>query len=159
MARAKKSGVTIRLGQSMSICSEKFAELAEHLRVLKGRIVFWGDIVKDQERAAAVFQDLAASPTSIAGINNNMAYGRIPGHATSTADAVKAYVQSMLESKCATWVQLPPELWPDHWYLLETHGPLGKVFLWAPGSRCTLGKTPRANHPRNVRRVNPGVSE
>ena len=98
----------------MSICSEKFAELAEHLRVLKGRIVFRGDIVKDQEGAAAIFQDLAASPTSVAGINNNFAYGMIPGHKTTTADAVKAYVQSMLDSKCATWVQLPPKLWPDH---------------------------------------------
>ena len=127
----------------MSICSEKFAELAEHLRVLKGRIFFRGDIVKDQEGAAAVFQDLAASPTSIAKINNNIAYGRIPGHATSTADAVKAYVQSMLESKCATWVQLPPELaGPLEGYLLETHGPLGKVSLWAPGNRCPWGKTP-----------------
>ena len=86
----------------MSICSEKFAELAEHLRVLKGRIVFRGDIVKDQEGAAAVFQDLAASPTSIAGINNNLAYGSTPGHKTTTTDAVKAYVQSMLASKSAT---------------------------------------------------------
>ena len=71
--------------------------------------------MKDQEGAAAVFQDLAASPTSIAGINNNLAYGRIPGHSTSTADAVKAYVQSLLASKCATWVQLPHELWPSSW--------------------------------------------
>ena len=80
-----------------------------------GRIVFRGDIVKDQEGAAAVFQDLAASPTSIAGINNNLAYGRIPGHTTSTADAVKAYVQSLLASKCATWVQLPHEVRPSSW--------------------------------------------
>ena len=115
IADAKKGGVKIHLGQLMSICSEKFAELAEHLRVLKGRIVFRGDIVKDQEGAAAVFQDLAANPTSVAGINNNIAYGMIPGHTTTTADAVKAYVQSLLDSKCATWVQLPPELWPESW--------------------------------------------
>jgi len=104
----KKSGIRIHLGQLMSICSEKFAELAEHLRVLKGRIVFRGDIVKDQDGAAAIFQDLAANPTSIAGINNNIAYGLLPGHKTTTADAIKAYVQSLLESKCATWGQLPP---------------------------------------------------
>ena len=115
IAGAKKAGIKIHLGQLMSICSEKFAELAEHLRVLKGRIVFRGDIVKDQEGAAAVFQDLAANPTSVAGINNNIAYGMIPGHTTSTADAVKAYVQSLLDSKHATWVQLPPELWPASW--------------------------------------------
>ena len=115
ISQSKKSGVRIHLGQLMSICSEKFAELAEHLRVLKGRIVFRGDIVKDQEGAAAIFQDLAASPTSIAGINNNIAYGLFQGRSTTTADAVKAYVQSLLDSKCATWVQLPPELWPASW--------------------------------------------
>ena len=102
MSQAKKSGIKIHLGQLMSISSKKFAELAEHLRVLKGRIVFRGDIVKDQDGAAAVFQDLSASPTSIAGINNNLAYGQVPGHKTTTADAVKAYVQSMLASTCAT---------------------------------------------------------
>ena len=71
----KKSGIKIHLGKLMSICSEKFAEFAKHLRFLKGRIVFRGDIFKDQEGAAAVFQDLAANPTCIAGINNNIAYG------------------------------------------------------------------------------------
>ena len=115
ISKSKKSGIKIHLGQLMSICSEKFAEMAEHLRVLKGRIVFRGDIVKDQDGAAAIFQDMAANPTSVAGINNNIAYGLLPGHKTSTADAVKAYVQSLLDSKCATWVQLPPELWPKSW--------------------------------------------
>jgi hypothetical protein len=91
----------------MSICSEKFAEMAEHLRVLKGRIVFRGDIVKDQEGAAAIFQDLAASPTSIAGINNNIGYGLFPGHSTTTADAVKAYVQSLLDSSAPPGCSFP----------------------------------------------------
>jgi hypothetical protein len=72
-------------------------------------------VLAESGAAAAIFQDLAASPTSIAGINNNIAYGLLPGHATSTADAIKAYVQSLLDSKCATWVQLPPELWPSSW--------------------------------------------
>ena len=76
--------------------------MAEHLRVLKGRIVLRGVIVKDQEGVAAVFRDLATSPTSIAGINNNLAYGRIPSQETTTADCVKAYVQSLLASKCST---------------------------------------------------------
>ena len=44
IADAKKSGIRIHLGQLMTICSEKFSEMAEHLRVLKGRIVFRGDI-------------------------------------------------------------------------------------------------------------------
>jgi len=99
----------------VSICSEKFAELKEHLRVLRGRIVFRGDILRDQEGAAAIFQDLAANPTSVAGINNKMAYRQVPGNKTTTADAVKACVQSLLDTKCDTWIQLPFELWPASW--------------------------------------------
>ena len=37
---AKKSATQNRLGQLVFICSEKVAEMAEHLRVLKGRSFF-----------------------------------------------------------------------------------------------------------------------
>ena len=99
----------------MTICSVKFAELAEHLRVLKGRIVYRGDNARDEWGAPALYQELAASPTSIQAANANIAYGLVPGHATSCADAVKAYVQSHLRSEHPTWVYLPPEMWPPGW--------------------------------------------
>ena len=44
-----------------------------------------------------------------------MAYGALPGHGTSTADAVRAYVQSLLKSMHETWVAVPIELWPAEW--------------------------------------------
>ena len=55
----------------MTICSEKFAELEEQFRILKGRVVYQyrGDSAKDEEGAAAVYQSLSASPTSIRGMN------------------------------------------------------------------------------------------
>ena len=114
-AEARRSNKSVHFGQLMSIVSEKFAELKEELRVLKGRIVFRGDIVRDEHGAIGVFQDLSANPTSVQGLNNNLAYGRMPGHRTTAADAIKAYVQSLLKSKNATWVSLPPELWPRNW--------------------------------------------
>jgi hypothetical protein len=58
---------------------------------------------------------MAASPTSVQAANANIAYGLIPGHKTSTADAVKAYVQAYLNSEHPTWISLPPELWPAAW--------------------------------------------
>ena len=114
-AVAQKSGQSVHLAQLMSICSIKFAELAKHLQVYKGRIVFRGDIARDEWGAAAVYQELSASPTSIATANATIAYGLIPGHRTTCADAVKAYVQSELKSKQATWIALPTELWPEAW--------------------------------------------
>eukprot|EP00973_Karenia_brevis_P070872 9851041-Karenia_brevis.AAC.1 len=39
----------------------------------------------------------------------------LPGNATTQADAVRAYVQSLLKSKDETWVTIPPMLGPKHW--------------------------------------------
>ena len=34
----------------------------------------------------------------------------VQGHATTAADAIKAYVQELLKSKHQTWIELPPDL-------------------------------------------------
>ena len=49
------------------------------------------------------------------GLNACLAYGALPGNATSAADAIKAYVQALLKSKYQTWIELPPELRPKWW--------------------------------------------
>ena len=54
-------------------------------------------------------------PHRYGGMNVNIAYGRIPGHKNTSADAVKAYVQAFLNAKHPTWVQIPKELRPKHW--------------------------------------------
>ena len=79
----------------------------------RGRITFRGDNTKDEEGAYAIFQELSASPTSIQDANCSIAYGLLPGHSSSTADAVKAYIQALLRSKHPTWVRIPTELWPE----------------------------------------------
>ena len=37
------------------------------------------------------------------------------GHKITSADAVQAYLQSLLNSLAETWVRLPKEVWPDSW--------------------------------------------
>ena len=113
---AKNTGEKVIIGQLMSICSEKFAELAdESKKLLKGRIVFRGDNARDENGALAIYQDLAASPTLVTSANANIAYGLFRGNKTTSADAVKAYIQSVLKSEFPTWVELPRELWPAEW--------------------------------------------
>ena len=114
-AEAKKTGVSVHFGQLMTIASIKFYELAQHLQKMKGRIVYRGDCARDEHGAAAVYQELGANPTSVQGLNACLAYGSLPGHSASAADAVKAYVQALLSSKYKTWIELPPELRPKHW--------------------------------------------
>ena len=112
---ARRTGMTFHLGSLMSICSIKFAELAKHLQIYKGRLVYRGDCAKDEWGAAALYQERAASPTSVATTNSTIAYGTLPGHSITTADAVKAYAQAHLKSEHPTWVALPPEHWPQDW--------------------------------------------
>ena len=113
--QARKSGVSVHFGQLMTIASIKFFELAQHLQKMKGRIVYRGDCAKDENGAAAVYQELGANPTSVQGLNACLAYGALPGNKTTAADAIKAYVQALLKSKHKTWIELPPELRPKWW--------------------------------------------
>ena len=55
VAWAKKAGKRIHIGDLMPICSIKHWETPA-LRKYKGRVVFRGDAVKDQDGAVAVFQ-------------------------------------------------------------------------------------------------------
>ena len=116
VANAKRKGEKIHLGDLMSICSVKFWERDPEFHKVKGRITFRGDTVKDEDGKVAVFQEMSAHPTSIQTANSNLAYGCLPGNKTTQADAVRAYVQSLLKSKYKTWVRIPKELWPDKWH-------------------------------------------
>ena len=78
--QARKSGVSVHFGQLMTIASIKFFELAQHLQKMKGRIVYRGDCAKDENGAAAVYQELGANPTSVQGLNACLAYGALPGN-------------------------------------------------------------------------------
>jgi hypothetical protein len=75
---AKASGISVHFGQLMTIASLKFYELADHLHKMKGRIVYRGDCAKDEHRAAAVYQELGANPTSAQGLNACLANGSLP---------------------------------------------------------------------------------
>ena len=63
-AEAKRTGVSVHFGQLMTIASIKFWELAQHLQKMKGRIVYRGDCAKDENGAAAVYQELGANLSS-----------------------------------------------------------------------------------------------
>jgi hypothetical protein len=109
--KARTEGKTIHMADLLSTCTIKHWEIPE-LRRYKGRICYRGDCTKDEYGAAAIHQDLSSSPTTIQGANANIAYGASPGNGTSTADAVRAYVQALLKSLFETWVAVPFELWP-----------------------------------------------
>ena len=115
LAEARVSDKKIHIGSLMSIVSIKGYEKPCDQWVVKARIVFRGDCVRDQENNAAVFDELSSSaPTTLSGLNVVITYGLLQNHKVSTSDAVKAYVQSTLSSSQQTYVQLPYELIPPH---------------------------------------------
>ena len=133
----------VHVGRIFAIIVEKNAELEPDnpQRKFKGRVVFQGNEVKDQNYEVAMFQDLSASPATMPPGKAADAYGAFPGHATEQADAVQAYCQAKLDGT-PTWVRLPYEVWPPHFHgIKDPVCPHTPRTLWAREFRRLLGKS------------------
>ena len=100
------------------LCYEKNSELDEDNPrcKFKGRDVFLGDQVKDQDGNVALFRDLSSVPATMAASKFADFHGCLPGHDIQTADVTSAYLQAFLKSPSPTWVELPKHRWPSHWH-------------------------------------------
>ena len=85
---------------------EKNSELAPEYRKYKFRVVFRGNMVKDQNWEAAVLQELGSSPATMEGGKAIDCCGCFPGHEAEQADAENAYNQAELRGT-ETWITLP----------------------------------------------------
>ena len=124
---AKAKNEKVHVGNVFGLCVEKGSELADGDpdRLFKGRYVFQGNKVKDEDAKAAVFNELSSSPASLESSKCVDAYGLMPGHDIQQADAESAYTQASLGDEDAlldkgmdcvkTWVRLPPKFRPDSW--------------------------------------------
>ena len=115
-ARARRNGEKVNVGLVFGIVVEKNFELDvnDKRRKYKGRAVFQGNNVKDEDGNWAIFQELGSSPATMEAARCADAYGLFPGHATQQSDAVQAYTQAWLTGT-KTWVRLPREQWPQAW--------------------------------------------
>ena len=57
--------------------------------------------------------ETATTPTGLVGLAACFFFGLRPGHATSVADAVQAYLQAPIGRE--TWIIIPFELWFPEW--------------------------------------------
>ena len=71
----------------------------------KGRVVFQGNNVRDQNYIWAVFQELWSCPATIEASNAADCYGCFEGNDVMQADAEQAYIQAELRGT-ETWVGL-----------------------------------------------------
>ena len=96
---ARKSGVKAHVGRIFGIVVEKHLELpvGHPDRKFKGRLVFQGNDVKDENAHYAIFSEPSSSPATLEASKNVDAYGLFPGHALRKADGEQAYIQGPLD--------------------------------------------------------------
>jgi hypothetical protein len=112
---ARRAGKVVQFGRVHGICVEKNSELPmEHPnRKYKGRVVFLGNRVSNQDLEAATFADMGNAPANLESGRLADCYGSCPGHASENADGVQAYLQARKRGD-ACWVELPPEAHPGN---------------------------------------------
>jgi len=86
----------VQFGRVHALCHEKNEELPKGhpKRKFKGRVVFLGNNVVNQDYEAAIFADLGNAPSSLESGRLADAYGFAVGHSSQVADAIQAYLQS-----------------------------------------------------------------
>ena len=115
--RYKLKNEKVHFGTLRTLCHEKHCELPLHLRKYKGRVVFRGDIAKDEDGWYAVFSEQGTSSSHMAATKFLDAIAHAPGNSGEDSDAVGAYIQ-ILQSDAGrisgigvipeTWISLPP---------------------------------------------------
>jgi hypothetical protein len=113
---ANAGGYKVHVGNVFGICLEKHSELpdSDDRKKFKGRFVFGGDFVRDQNHNNAMFEELGSSPPTMSAGRSCVLNGMQSGHSIESADAVQAYTQCKLKGT-PTWVRLPEEFRPKEW--------------------------------------------
>eukprot|EP00959_Pyramimonas_sp_CCMP1952_P101490 2123186-Pyramimonas_sp.AAC.1 len=114
--RVEMKGKTFHIGRLFAILFEKNAELPEGHEdcTFKGRVVFDGSDVIDQNKNVALFHELSSCRATVQASKAADAYGLLEGHDIQRAGARQAYTQSTLGGT-PTWARLPKEAWPESW--------------------------------------------
>ena len=127
---AKRSGKKVHIGRIFELCHEKGSELPEGHpgRKFKGRVVFMGNQVRDEENNVAIFNELSSAPATMEAAKAADIYSLLPGHSGQTADGDMAYIQARLEGT-ETWVLLPKHRWPPEWSKRGFTNPVCRLIL------------------------------
>ena len=113
---AKQENKKVHFGSLMQLCHVKNAQLDSSQWKYKGRIVFRGDVVKDEDGHFAVFSEQGTSSSHLMAARFVDAVSRMPGMLGQDADATGAYTQIPLGRDCPdTWISLPRDRWPRSW--------------------------------------------
>ena len=88
-ARIKK--IAMHLGDLVSLCHSKHAELDEDPQTYKGRVVFRGDSVEDEQGFSVVFTEQGSYACRMVSAKCMDSVAMMPGMDGETSDAESAY--------------------------------------------------------------------
>lgn len=109
--KSRQQGTSIKLAEVLTLCGVKHYEMSPEHHKYKGRIVYRGDAIRDENHQRILFEDTATTPTALAALNLTLWWGCVT--TLSCADCIQAYLQCDLDD--CTWVILPFELWLEEW--------------------------------------------
>ena len=89
--QAREKGEKIHIADAMAIAGIKNSELPPDKHVHKGRVVYRGDITKDEQGSPALFRELQSLPTNIQAINLTIFLGMISGWLVQAAALVRPF--------------------------------------------------------------------
>ena len=97
-------------GRVFALCVEKGSELdsTDPNRKFKGRVVFQGNNVKDENYDWALFAELGSSPCTMQAGKIADAIGLLDGNRAEFSDAEAAYTQAKLKG-IETFIELPKD--------------------------------------------------
>ena len=127
----------------MDICHLKNAELDAKHQKYKGRVVFRGDIVKDDSGSYAVFTEQGSSASQMTAAKIMDIISRLPGCDGQAADAVSACTQVKMED-AHNLLKITKSECPDIWIRLprhkmaKNHGPVWKIQSFLLSGICTV---------------------
>ena len=126
---ALRTNQTYHFGRIFDICVEKGSKLPEGdpARKFKGRAVFQGNRVLDENWEQAMFGEFGASPASMQAVKVCDIVGLFPGFGAEQADGSQADTQIILRG-ARTWVELHREQWPKWWEEHGSHRPVCELF-------------------------------
>ena len=127
---ARMAGATVHFASLMDTCHLKNTELEAKLQKYEGRVVFRGDIVKDNSGSYAVFTEQGSSASQMTAVKIMDIISRLAGCDGQAADAASACTQVKMEdahkllkipkSECPDiWIRLPRHKWPKSWSSME----------------------------------------
>ena len=140
---ARTSGATVHFASLMDICHLKNAEMeAKHQKYRSSRVVFRGDIVKDDSGSYAVFTVQGSSASQMTAAKVLDIISRLLECAGQAADAVSVYTQVKMED-AQKLLKIPNRSVQTFGFVYHdtnglNHGPVWKIQSFFLKGICTV---------------------